>query len=653
MRLRIPSVDLVVGLLVVAACVCWALAAGKDMNWDQLSYHYYAGLAATSDRLDQDFFAASIQSYLNPYAYLPFFWMVQADLPPALIGGVLAALHSVNLILVYAVAKRLVPPQARYASALRIAAVATAGLAPIFLYEVGSTFIDIVASIPVVAALAALLYWPSRPWLLLGGAGALLGAAIALKMTNLIFAPALVAGVLCLRGAGPRLFPRLLATGAGLATGFLLVGGGWSYTIYREFGNPFFPFFNAWFQSPDYLPADIRHHRYLPDGITEILTLPFRMVLPTRDVYTELYAPDARFAIVVLLLSVLAARRLMRGQIPSLESHSGRQAFLVACAVAFVLWLLTSGNGRYLMPVICLVGPVTIWLLREISDNKRWLLYGVSGLLAVQIAGIVIGAEYRWDGASWNTRWFNVDIPNELRSQPGLYVSVSNQPAAFLAPMLHADAGFVNAFGQNPLSLQGPGGERLAELLERHRDRTWILFDIPSFDAQGEPRFDHWEVHQSVARAIGLDSVPSACRQIRLAGLYSNRVVDHPAGAMNLRLNDVPYAMFVACKATRTEPPAALVSQRERADDVFTRIEALCPRAFQPAGGATVPIRLGEKPVWVRMYVNTDLLVRLEEGRLYVRGYRFPWRRLGSAAGLDERGNLDCPSVRLKTSEYE
>ena len=62
--------------LPAALCATWTVLAGKDVNWDLLNYHYYVPYQLLAGRLEQDFFAASAQSYLNPVGYLPFYLMV-------------------------------------------------------------------------------------------------------------------------------------------------------------------------------------------------------------------------------------------------------------------------------------------------------------------------------------------------------------------------------------------------------------------------------------------------------------------------------------------------------------------------------------------------------------------------------------------------
>src|SRR5262245_29774977 len=61
------------------ACVAWSWRAGRDLNWDQLNYHFYAAYLYLDDRVSQDFMGASFQGYLNPLAYVPFYLMVRAN----------------------------------------------------------------------------------------------------------------------------------------------------------------------------------------------------------------------------------------------------------------------------------------------------------------------------------------------------------------------------------------------------------------------------------------------------------------------------------------------------------------------------------------------------------------------------------------------
>ena len=91
-------------MLLLAGLATWL--QGKDVNWDLLNYHFYIAHAWWTDRLHQEFMAASLNSYLPAIGYLPFYWMVKAEWPSLVIGLVLSSIHAVNLILVWVLSER-------------------------------------------------------------------------------------------------------------------------------------------------------------------------------------------------------------------------------------------------------------------------------------------------------------------------------------------------------------------------------------------------------------------------------------------------------------------------------------------------------------------------------------------------------------------
>ena len=95
-------------LPIYAACTAAALLLsyllGKEMGWDMLNYHLYAGFSAVHDRFAQDYFAAGSQSYLNPYVYVPFYALATSHLSALQASLLLAALHSIVLWLTFELA---------------------------------------------------------------------------------------------------------------------------------------------------------------------------------------------------------------------------------------------------------------------------------------------------------------------------------------------------------------------------------------------------------------------------------------------------------------------------------------------------------------------------------------------------------------------
>src|ERR1700736_4067816 len=130
------------------ACVALALACsyvlGKDMAWDTLNYQLYLGFSALNDRFGQDYFAAGMLAYLNPYAYVPFYAMVLAGLPALLICSVFAAVHGIILWLTFELGVAVCPSQdGRTRASAGICAVVLAFMNPILMQQMGSCFADI------------------------------------------------------------------------------------------------------------------------------------------------------------------------------------------------------------------------------------------------------------------------------------------------------------------------------------------------------------------------------------------------------------------------------------------------------------------------------------------------------------------------------
>src|SRR5258708_16877048 len=99
---------------VYAGCAVLAVALnyvlGKEMAWDLLHYHFYAGFSALNDRFEQDYFAAGALAYFHPYASLPFFFLLELNLSSLSVGRNLAVALTVLLVPSCALPLRTCPP---------------------------------------------------------------------------------------------------------------------------------------------------------------------------------------------------------------------------------------------------------------------------------------------------------------------------------------------------------------------------------------------------------------------------------------------------------------------------------------------------------------------------------------------------------------
>ncbi|RYE72316.1 MAG: DUF2029 domain-containing protein, partial [Oxalobacteraceae bacterium] len=299
--------------------IVWTLFAGKDIPWDALHYHLYAGYSIFHNRLAIDYFPASPQTYFSPYAHAPLFLMVSAGWPPMMIGAAFACLQAVALWLTFEVA-RAVSRDARGQSPRMVTwgAVALAFANPVFLQALGSSFVDITTGTLALAGYAALVnaYHGMRNERV-SMAGVLLGMAAALKMSNAIFS--LAPALLLVMGSAHNWRERvrgLLLFAAFAALALALISGSWAWDLWKAFKNPFFPMMEGLFNptvavgvsSAGLPPASstlqnllgaidsVRDPRFLPSSITEALTRPFDLLAAKRSLHTETMAADARYA---------------------------------------------------------------------------------------------------------------------------------------------------------------------------------------------------------------------------------------------------------------------------------------------------------------------------------------------------------------------
>jgi hypothetical protein len=615
-------------LPVYVACTLLALLSnyllGKDVAWDTLNYHFYAGFSAVNDRFAQDYFAAGAPSYFNPYAYLPFYALVSMGLPALLIGSLLAAAHSVMLWLTYELALDVCPfADRRMRFFFCVCAVALAFANPILIQQIGSSFADITTAEIVLAG-----------WLLLAGAvrapsnvrvacaALLLGAATALKPTNSVHATAAVVMLLFL----PLSVRERIRQGFGymicLGLGFAMVAAPWSYRLERAFGNPVFPLMNGLFRSPDFTTEPLRHFRYIPENLAEALSRPFAMVDPVRLVQEELSAPDLRYAMLVVLIGWLLLRwlwtRFTRSSTAATEPGGAiatRTLAALGCGLGadWVLWLAGSGNGRYFLPMACVTAVVVIALLfRVFATRAKVRNYILAALFAVQALQLSVGAQLRWNAVPWEGPWLSIAVPKKLTDEPNLYLTMGAQSNSFLAAYLARGSGLINFSGGYALGPEGANGARIKALIRRYAPHLRVLW-------RGEPLADDGRriaLLDDALTRFGLRVDAGDCAAITVQDMPAEVRIDFKATEPVAPPKQQPSGTsLMSCHIVADDTDRSAIIVRERAVDlVFDHLEDACPELFQPRRLRTE--HYGE--YWRRLYMNTDLVASVSHGSVMV-----------------------------------
>jgi hypothetical protein len=604
-------------------CVALALACnyflGKDMAWDTLNYHLYLGFSALNDRFGQDYFAAGALTYLNPYAYVPFYAMVRAGLPALVIGSTFAAAHSIILWLTFELGLAVCPSKDGRTRAF--AGICTAVLAfmnPILMQQIGSCFADITT-----AELAL------GGWLLLASAvrtprmsrviyaGLILGAASALKLSNALSAVSALAMLAMLPLGWRGRIRHGFLYGISLGIGFTVVAAPWSYRLAKVFGNPLFPMFNSVFRSPEAstqpMTAD---HRFIPDSIGEALWRPFAIIDPTRMVHEELSAPDPRYAILIALIVLLVLRwswgRIREESPPasnSLLNESTRVLAALGCGISlnWVLWLYISGNSRYVLSMACVAAAVIVGLLFQLIESRPKVRnYILTFIFVTQAVQLFVGADYRWNGVPWGGQWFDLSIPERLKTERNLYITVGAQSNSFLAPYLAKESGF--AIYMYP---EGANGARVRQLIRRFSPNLRVAFVTSKpYENAGNPA-----PNRQVGDALqwyGLRADMDDCATITVHGLPPALEIRYETSLPQEPQNrDTTYV--ATCRVVPdTTDQSALIARQRAVSLVFDRLEDACPNLFQPRRS----VAQHYANAWQRGYGATDIVAWISFGRV-------------------------------------
>jgi hypothetical protein len=606
-------------LACAAAGVVVNTLLGKEMMWDTLNYHLYAGFSALHDRFGQDYFAAGPQSYFNPYLYVPFYLLVKSGLPALVATSMMALFQSAILWLTYEMALLLAPPATvARRTALGLCAVALALANPILIAELGSSYGDIITAELVLAGWLLLLRAvrsPTRTAIVC--AGLLLGIASALKLTNAAHALAAFATLAFLPAAGRdrSRFTAVFAFALGL--GFLVVATPWAIALEQHFGNPLFPLLNNVFRSPHYTTGSMLDYRFIPDSLAAALWRPFALLSPMGLVDDEFPSPDLRYAVLLILaalalvrviwLGLRSARSAARPCAPGAGS-STRMLAALGCgfAIDWILWLRMSGDGRYLIAMACVAAVLVVGLVfRLFAARPKLRNYLLGAILCVQGVQLSMGAAYRiyvpWDGGPW----LEVSVPKPLTRAPSLYFLYGNLSNSFLAAFLPPGSGFVNIGGVYALQAVGANGQRIRSLIGQYGPHLRVVMLGTQKDATAAAQIPHvaW-VNDELGR-FGLRADLNDCSTIAVKDTV-------PVTA--------PYSMYLlACEVVQDPAARGALGDEERtANVIFDDLEDDCPTLFHPRRPVTRNLSASQVHLWARQYPGTGLSVYVGTGRRVV-----------------------------------
>ena len=479
-----------------AACVVVAglrsVALGKDANWDLRNYHWYNAWSLLNGRFDLDVAPAMLQTYHNPLADLPFYGLVHAVQDPRIVAFAMGAYTAAAAYFLLRILVLLFPfDRDRANGAIWIACATLVGLTGASGTATwGSTMNEWPSAALALAALwlavrAAVEGEARHPYDCAAGSF-LMGCAVGLKLTYGVFAVGLVASCIAYGSLRARL-SRPLWAAVLMGLGFLATYGWWGWILWREFGNPFFIYFNSLFQSPWWEAIDFYDRNFGPRDWKQWIFFPIYFARRSLLV-GEVAFRDYRLA--VLLLLTIAAWAMSRAR--NLRENPNApapppdplaapwRALVLFTLVSYVAWLELFGIYRYLVPLEAVSGALIVGSVLYVWKSGRWRL-AVVALLAILLVGTTRPGT--WGRIEFGQSYFDVKAP-ELAPDP-LVIMGYRHPMAYAAPFFRADARFVSP-ANNFLDVQQRNllARRADELIRGHRGALYLLAykEIDPFD---------------------------------------------------------------------------------------------------------------------------------------------------------------------------
>lgn len=228
--------SLVVGALPLSAQV-WG------WSWDALNHHVYLGLISEHQRWHLDATAASVQSWQYPYLYWPVYRLSLLPIEGTTAGAVWGVFLCLAMVPpVWLTCRHLLPKEESALQGIfeRSAACALAFCSVVVISSMGTTANDPLATVPLLWALSLLTH-PSGDNRMTTAAAALWGVGTAFKLSNALMMPMLLVWLWC-PGGWQAMARRGCLMAAAAAGGFSLAYAPWGWQLWRETGNPIYPF---------------------------------------------------------------------------------------------------------------------------------------------------------------------------------------------------------------------------------------------------------------------------------------------------------------------------------------------------------------------------------------------------------------------------
>lgn len=497
-----------INILGMGLVVILNLKNGLDMNWDLLNYHYYAGYSFLNDRLSFDIAPANIQGYFNPILNIPTYILIKY-MSPEMVRPLVALMHGLVYPCVFALTYILLNDievrWKKYFISASTALVAIFG--PVFLNTSGTSFVDNFSAILIICALIAFFvriqtisppfntWQPDRSSAILI-ASFLIGIAVGLKLTNMVFALGYWIAVIAWNEFNLlNVVRKTIFTVLGIGVGIAVSGGWWAWRLYKQFENPTFPYFNSIFKSPFFAFENSVDKSSIPTDLVDVLIRPFTWLMPGSQTDLGNQQIDSRFALTLIFILIFLGRFLYLrfcgnatedGELN--QNHQSVQSkkilFLaIFFTSSFYIWLLQFGIRRYAIPLEVLA-PVLMAMILYYVLQYRW-----NTLLWVLIATSTIAytqSKHQREVPVTSNNYFGTEAlaAPYLNSHTTFFMLNSWIPASYIIPAFSPDNRFIHLGADIKLAPNTAYGKEVEKAIADAKGVIKLISNIPIVDRE-------------------------------------------------------------------------------------------------------------------------------------------------------------------------
>lgn len=379
--------------------------------------------------------------------------------------------------------------------------------------------------------------------------------------------------------------------------------------------------------------------RFTPDSLLDAIFRVVAMALPQGNIYTEIIAPEVKPLVCIAIFAI--GLMMARCRANTLKAESIKLG--VVLVAMYLLWIFTSGNGRYFLVPLMLFGVLVASLARTFATNKAWALSIVVTVTLFQLYTVKLtGPQDAWAQTRWaSLQAFDIALDAQSQTQPSTYLSYSEPSFSIIAMHFAPQSRWINlAFlDSNSDSFEA---RRVQEIIAESTSLTLIFPTPPTRRNVGSSAAELVQSSIKSDLSIWGLQVRESCRFLSAPSLTPSYKFFFTDGIGKPVEMSAPG--FWLCPLGRVPRAVkAVVSPPEIATAVFQAVEMKCPRYFP--GRSRVVRMLND--VTVARYPEADMVLKVyTNGHVTYQYYNnFKETSLGETKSVLDMASLSCNNI--------